>query len=72
MLKPMPTTPTPTNPLQLHFIPLLQIINLVLTLLHALLIITPSSLAHRFRYFLPIPPSQIPFIQLTILLRIHL
>lgn len=72
------------HPLQLHLVPLLQVINFVLALLHALVrrlvaaaaavlltATTNAPLAHHLRHFFPIPPSQISPTQLVELLRVR-
>lgn len=90
VLEPMPITHRQRSiihPLQLHLVPLLQVINFVLALLHALvrrLIVaagavlltttatTTATLAHHLRHFFPIPTPQIPPTQLVKLLRVRL
>lgn len=59
------------HPLALELVPLLQIVHLVLTLLHTLRLLL-APLAHRRRHLLPVPPSQIPSIQLRKLIRIRI
>lgn len=87
LLEPMPmrvrgggTTRSSAHSLQLHLVPFLQIIDLVLTLLHTLVrrlaLITAAAAAapisHSLRHFLPIPPAKVPAVQLVVLLRVRL
>ena len=86
LLEPMPmrvrgggTTRSSAHSLQLHLVPFLQIIDLVLTLLHTLVrrlaLITAAAAApisHSLRHFLPIPPAKVPAVQLVVLLRVSL
>ena len=74
------TTRSSAHSLQLHLVPFLQIIDLVLTLLHTLVrrlaLITAAAAAapisHSLRHFLPIPPAKVPAVQLVVLLRVRL
>lgn len=91
LLEPMPmrvrrggggcTTRSSAHSLQLHLVPFLQIIDLVLTLLHTLVrrlaLITAADAAaaaigHSLRHFFPIPPAKVPAVQLVVLLRVRL
>ena len=84
LLEPMPmrvrgggTTRSSAHSLQLHLVPFLQIIDLVLTLLHTLvrrlaLITAAAAISHSLRHFLPIPPAKVPAVQLVVLLRVRL
>lgn len=89
LLEPMPmrvrgggTTRSSAHSLQLHLVPFLQIIDLVLTLLHTLVrrlaLISAASdaaaapISHSLRHFLPIPPAKVPAVQLVVLLRVRL
>lgn len=65
------TTP---NFLKLHLIPLLQIINLILTLLHALLMLPLSAAPspHRLRHLLPVAAAEVAAVQQVELLRVRL
>ncbi len=77
LLKPVPVSDGTcgAHSLHLHLVPLLQIIDLVLTLLHALirlrLIATNAPISHRLRHLLPVPPAQIPAVQLVVLLGVR-
>ena len=55
----------------LQFVPLLQVIDLVLTLFHALRLVL-APFAHHRRNLLPIPSPQVPPVQLRELLRVRL
>lgn len=92
LLEPMPmrvrrggggggTTRSSAHSLQLHLVPFLQIIDLVLTLLHTLVRrlaliaaadAAAAAIGHSLRHFFPIPPAKVPAVQLVVLLRVRL
>ena len=58
------------HPVPLELVPLLQVIHLVLALLHALRLVL-APLRDNRRHLLPVPPPQVPPIQLRELLRVR-
>lgn len=75
------TTRSSAHSLQLHLVPFLQIIDLVLTLLHTLVRrlaliaaadAAAAAIGHSLRHFFPIPPAKVPAVQLVVLLRVRL
>lgn len=68
-------TGTYTDPLHLHLVPLLQIVDLVLALLHALVrsdrpLSAAASIANRLRHLLPVPSPEVSSVQLVVLLNV--